>query len=514
MNCSLSDYLSSSALAFPDKVAFKCGKGQINYRSLNKKASALSATLIDHGIKKGDRVGIYMHRCLETVVAIYGIMRSGGVYVPIDIKHPKARVEYLIRDCGIKTIITHETQENKVASILDSLTGLLVIGARIAKQKSINWSQATENEYEKTRTINILEDDLAYILYTSGSTGQPKGIMHTHRSGMAYAELTASTYEITHLDIIGNHAPIFFDISTLGYFTAVYMAATTIIATDAEVIFPQLLTELIEKEAVTIWYSVPLAIIQMMSYEKFFEMKFKKLRWLLYAGEPFNPQKLRKWMLYFKNVKVSNIYGPTETNQCTYYNLNEIPSGKSPIPIGMVWKNTEYKILNEMDQVCESGEVGELLIRSSTLMAGYWNKPELTNRSMYLEQMEGGYVKKYYKTGDLVFEDKKGILHFKGRKDHQIKYRGYRIEIGDLESAINQIKDIEESVCFLHEEDEIRLIALIKTYQNKAIETNMIVSELRKMIPLYSIPQEFYIVKDFPRTATGKIDRKDLKLPE
>ncbi|MEM9849541.1 MAG: AMP-binding protein, partial [Bacteroidota bacterium] len=400
----------------PNHLAFRCMESSCSYAELAKQMNQLANCLLELGLKKGDRVGVFLNRSIETAVSIYGIMNAGGVYVPIDPNLSVERVRFLIKDCGIRHLVTNPAQARRLKKVLAEKTDLRYV---IGLQK--DWAIPTiawENVFQyptSTPKVRILAQDLAYIMYTSGSTGIPKGIMHTHYSGLSYAQLSSDLYQLHAKDIFGNHAPLFFDISTFGYFSVPLKGATTIIATDAHVKMPASLSKLIAEERISIWYSVPLALIQMLQRGVLEERNWDALRWILYGGEPFPIKHLKTLMERLPQTRFSNVYGPAEVNQCTYYHFSEIPEEDEPIPLGEVWNNSEGLILDEDDKMVAAGERGELVIRSATRMKGYWQNPALTERSFYLQKTEYGTSNVFYRTGDLVRLDEQGRLQFLGR---------------------------------------------------------------------------------------------------
>lgn len=504
----------ASANRFPDREAFRCGNNSLTFRQLSAKMSQLAATLIDLGVQKGDRVGIYLNRSIETAIAIYGIMHAGAVYVPLDPKAPIDRILFVIQDCHIKILITNDSQKRNISNIAQSLLPIKgIIGITdIDSVPTFSWEALKNQPTDFQPPFRVLENDLAYILYTSGSTGKPKGIMHTHSSGLNYARLTADLYQVTEQDRIGNHAPIYFDISTLGYFTAPLAGACTVIASDAHTIFPNNLSQLIEKERLTIWYSVPLALMQMLQNGALEKRDMRSLRWVLYAGEPFPPKHLRTLMNIWTHTQFSNVYGPTELNQCTYYTIPRPLLEEEAIPIGEVWGNTEKIIVDETDKEV-TATVGELCVRSGTMMKGYWQQPELTEKSFYKRKNNTGSHDIFYRTGDLVQLDEAGLLHFLGRKDHQIKIRGYRVELGGIESTLVNHDAVAEAAVFPIKDNgkvlEIVAAVILKPTVEVTIEALNLY--LKDKLPTYAIPKSINIVESFPRTSTGKIKRSKLK---
>lgn len=506
--------VSNSAKTFPNRKAFRFGSKSLTFKEIEVKMNQLANLLHQIGIKQGDRIGIYLNRSLETAIAIYGIMQAGAIYVPLDPKVPVERTKFLINDCGIRILITNNFQNKNIQNIVDSGVDLdAIVGILSAGNiPTFSWENLTEYPSSFTLPFKVLGADVAYIIYTSGSTGNPKGIMHTHASGLAYARLTAELYDLKETDVFGNHAPIYFDISTLGFFTAPFVGGCTVIASDAHTIMPASLSQLIEKEKITVWYSVPLALIQLLQNGMLEEKNMSNLRWVLYAGEPCPPKYLRQLMSIWEHVKFSNIYGPTELNQCTFYNLPGSPLGEESIPLGKTWNNTESILIDEKDQEIKSG-VGELCVRSATMMKGYWQKPKLTEASFYRRKNNLNLTDVFYRTGDLVRLDGENTLHFLGRIDHQVKIRGYRVELGSIESKLVSHDAVEEAVVLAvrKKEENLELEAIVILEPNRKVTTAELILFLKHRLPSYAIPEKIEFVASFPRTGSGKVKRSELK---
>ncbi len=505
--------IEQSAKEFPNKVAFRYMEDSITYKDLDVKSNQLAHYLITRGVKKGDRVGVLMHRCLETSIAIYGILKSGAAYVPIDPFLPNQRIKFLINDCGIKHLVSTDKQSKKIRKVLLSKHNLeTIIGlSDLQNIETISWKRVYETLLKEYNSVNILSDDLSYILYTSGSTGLPKGIMHTHASALAFAKLVVDLYGFKHTDIVANSAPLHFDVSILGYCSAPLAGATTIIISDAHLKFPISLAELTEREKVTIWYSVPLLLIELLHKGSIQNKDFSSMRWVLFAGEVFATKQLRALMQLWPHAEFSNIYGPTELNQCTYYNLKVPPKTDNPIPIGTTWKNTEYKILDDQDNVVAAGEEGLLVVRSATMMKGYWNNKALTEASLYKHKIAEGFEHVYYRTGDLVKLNNNGELLFLGRQDSQIKLRGFRIEIGEIENILLNYQGVTEAAVIITDvEDNKSLIATVLTDGVTLVTEDNLKAHCKNNLPIYTVPEQILILKSFPRTSSGKINRRDI----
>ena len=275
---------------------------------------------------------------------------------------------------------------------------------------------------------------------------------------------------------------------------------------------PASLSSLIEKERLTLWYSVPLALIQLLTRGVIEERDLSSLRWVLFGGEPFPPKHLRKLMESWPNATFCNVYGPAEVNQCTYYHLPAPPPSDTPIPLGTIWENTEGIILGNEDEEVNPGETGELLIRSATRMQGYWNNPELTERSFFIRDRKG-LQEVFYRTGDLVRRNEEGLLEFLGRKDRQVKVRGYRVELSEIEAHFISHPSVYEVAIFptKDKEGESAIEACVILNEGASIEESALRAFLSGLIPAYAIPNTITLVESFPRTSTGKINYLELR---
>ncbi|BAO74615.1 amino acid adenylation domain-containing protein [Winogradskyella sp. PG-2] len=508
--------LQNAALKHPNKEACKYMSQSLTYNDLQQKAKALAALLIDLEVKKGDRVGIYMNRSIESIIAVYGITRAGGVFVPLDPTAPKERTKFLIKDCNILHLVTIPSQARDIVSLIELSTPLKVI---IGLEKdidieTISWTQVFKSFTDEIEFPRVLGKDLAYIMYTSGSTGLPKGIMHTHNSCLAYVKRSKEIYNINSTDIVAGHAPLHFDISTFAYFTAPFSGATTVILSDAHTKLPASLSQLLENEEITIWYSAPQALIQLLLNGLLEEKDLSALRWVLFGGEVFPRKYLKQLIELWPQAMFGNVYGPAEVNQCTYFNIDKNYKLESDLPLGRVWENTEYRILNDNDLPVEKGKSGVLAIRSETMMLGYWNNSELTDKSLYKESILPVYDFEFFKTGDVVKENDNGDLVFVGRNDRQVKIRGYRVELDEVEAQLVKHKDVREAITYLEKYthksgDTITAVVLLKTSE---LEIKVLKAHCAENLPKYAVPEHIYIMNEFPRTTSDKVDRNKIKI--
>lgn len=517
----LPQLLDRAADAAPEREAFTDGRLRLSFGELLARANRLAHLLRDAGLARGDRVGILLPRCIETAVAVHGILRAGGAFVPIDPKTPPAGIRQLLRDCGIGHLLTQPSLAPALREVMREPVPLrCVVGAELDAVGCRPWSALEQYDHQTAPAGRILAEDLAYIMYSSGSTGRPKGIMHTHRSGLAYAGLSIDTYRVTADDRIGNHSPLHFDMSTFGYFSSVAAGATTVIIPEAHTKLAASLAELIEAERLTIWYSVPLALIQLLERGVLADRDLRSLRWVMFGGEPFPPDHLRALMQRLPDARFSNVYGPAEVNQCTYYHVpplddpgSEAATGR-PVPIGRLWDEAEGLILDEAGDPVGDGEAGELLVRTATMMQGYWARPDLNERCFLRRPAAGGATHVFYRTGDLVRRRADGRLEFLGRKDRQVKIRGYRVELDEIEHQLGTHPAVAAAAVFpVIQEDATKCIEAAVTLRPEGGAGEAALREfVARLFPAYAIPERIRIMASLPRTGTDKIDRRKLQM--
>ena len=532
MSSLLHQSVSNAARSHPNADAFVCGDRRLTYGQLDAKSNQLARFLNQIGVAKGDCVGVFMPRCVETAVAVYGILKAGAIFVPIDPSLSAGAVQTLVNDAQIHTLLTQPKKANVIRQLLaldSSLNSIVGIDDhQLSPQNGktlLPWSRFEANEAEAF-AIDVAATDPAYIMYSSGSTGKPKGITHTHFSGLSYARLSIQTYNVSADDRIANHSPISFDMSTFGYFASCLAGATTVLIPEAHTKFPTSLAKLIETERITIWYSVPLALIQLLTRTDIDRFDMSTIRWVKFGGEPFPKNQLRELMNKWPHAQFSNVYGPAEVNQCTYYhvppNVKE-STDNQPIPIGQIWSETEGRVIDENGNVIMGQEPGELVVHSPTMMRGYWRNHSREENSYWLESETDTKIepaanpapirRKFYRTGDLVKRGDDGLLYFLGRLDRQVKIRGYRIELEEVEDALNNLVQVEEAgvFCVIGRDGTKQLQAAVILRPGFDADQELLRSELGKLLSPYSVPTTINFASHLPRTTSGKIDRNEIQ---
>jgi amino acid adenylation domain-containing protein len=516
MITSLPYALDQATVRSPEQEAVRYRGQSLTYAELHQHATRLACVLQDQGVQRGDRVGVYLRKSLEAIVALYGIMKAGAAYVPLDPFAPVTRLGHILADCGIRCLISEEQQQPQLQQLQTSMPLECVIGVSptaTGSMRHIPWHDVLSTVASRESVMDVGAHDLAYILYTSGSTGTPKGIVHTHSSALGFAQWAAHEYGLSVADRVSNHAPLHFDLSTFDLFAAVLGGATTVIIPEYLTKFPSGLAQLMAEERLSVWYSVPYALIQLLEHGNLQTWDIRALRWVLFAGEPFPTKHLRRLMAVIPQARFSNLYGPTETNVCTYYHVEPaLEDNDTPIPIGRPCAGTETLVIDEQTQPVPQGDIGELLVRGPTLMRGYWGRPELDARS-FVRHAGLQYGGPFYRTGDLVQCRPDGNYFYLGRKDRQMKIRGYRVELDEIEATLLAHEDVQEAAVYTVPDSagSQSLTGAVIPRQGAVLTVRGLIQHVARRLPPYAVPADLMIMDDFPRTSTGKIDRRALQ---
>jgi amino acid adenylation domain-containing protein len=518
----LVEALQQSSQRLPQASACEFREQRLDYASLQQRVYNLAAALRANGAGPGVRVGIYMATSMEAFIAVHAVLCAGAAYVPLDPKLPLERLRFMLEDCQVEHLVTQRERLPMVRRLPPQLAGQLRLfgppGSEYAG--SLSWARINQDD-ARPDWPGPAADDTAYIMYTSGSTGNPKGIVHTHASGLAYARASVEAFEVTQDDRIAGFAPLHFDQSTFHLFSAPLAAAAVVLVPDEYGSFPVDLAGLIDEQAMTIWYSVPYALVQLATRGELQRYSFSALRWVKFGGEAFPAKYLGPLMQHFSKASFANIYGPAEVNQCLHYVLPEAPEEQDSIPIGQAWEAAQLAVVNEQLETLPCGEEGELLVATSTMMRGYWGRDDLNHQAFvypvngcFAVAGEAGPVDqpRYYRTGDLVCRQANGQYDFRGRRDRQVKARGYRIELDEVESALLQHPDVIEAAAFTvpMSEGSLQLEAALILRSVDPLSSVRIRQFLLNRLPAYAIPQQVFFYDQFPRTGSGKIDRLKL----
>ena len=510
----------------PQHVAVaEVGGTSLSYEELNRAANRLAHGLRESGIASGTRVGIYLNRSAEMLIAALGLMKAGAVYVPIDKQWPADRCRFILADAGIELVLT--TSSLMEAWPLAGVDFLLLENVATDGQ----WAGYSSQDIPPA-SIGVGPDDPVYVLYTSGSTGRPKGAVIKHRGLVNYLSHAARHY--LRPDIEGSvvSSPLSFDATITTLFTPLLTGTRVTLLPDADnaLVLSQLSDYLFDRRASRLFKITPAHLDALAVHAA--EINLDSHHVIVIGGEQLNADTLAPWRTrLLPGSSFVNEYGPTETVVgCSVYEVGpgqEVePSRDGAIPIGRPIQNTDLYVLNpKASVVCEAalqptGAIGELYIGGVGLAREYLNRADLTAERFVPDPFSDAPGARLYRTGDLVRKRTDGELEFLGRTDHQIKLRGYRIELGEIEMRVREVLSVRDAVVVDHRDAEgsMYLVAYVTAEPAQALDESALMTEcrshLQQHLPDYMIPAAFICLRELPLTANGKVDRNGLPKPD
>ncbi len=494
----VTQYYRKSAEDYPEHTAFVDNKVILTYFEAFSESELIAHQLIIRGLFKKP-VAVMMDKGARTVAAFLGVAMSGNFYTVIDTKMPQNRIEKIL-DTFEPSIILVDKKNEKNAQLLNQ--DYLVYENVL--EKELNSTDKQEIVEAESR---IIDTDILYVLFTSGSTGIPKGVIISHRSVIDYIEWVSETFAFDHSCIFGNQAPFYFDNSVLDIYSTIRNGATLHVIPQMLYSFPIRLLEYIRDKCINSIFWVPTVLSRVANLELLDKCDIDCLSKILFAGEVMPARQLNAWIRRLPNATFANLYGPTEiTVDCTYYIVDREIKDDESVPIGYACMNTDILVLNDNDQLVDVNEKGELCVRGSSLALGYYNNPEKTAAAFIQNPLNTLYHELIYRTGDIVHYNERGEIIYDGRRDSQIKHTGHRIELGEIETAVFSNNEIKSNCC-LH--DAIR-DQLILFYVGEIAEDDLR-KYLNTLIPEYMLPNIYHKLDAMPLNMNGKIDRIKLK---
>ncbi|MGH9443527.1 MAG: amino acid adenylation domain-containing protein [Thermoanaerobaculia bacterium] len=471
------------------------------YRELERRSASVAAWLAAAGVRAGDRVGLCLPKSNAAVAAILGTLRAGAAYVPVDPEGPPERNAYVLDDCRIAALVgTREAAARPAAELArrGRSPAMLFLS-------SDEWSPAA-----RAPAVETGGEELAYILYTSGSTGRPKGVPLSHGNALAFVGWCAETFQPTPEDRFSSHAPLHFDLSIFDLFVGLGHGAAVVLIGAAEGRQPRRLAELISGRKITVWYSGPSALVALVEFGELERHDCRPLRLVLFAGDVFPNDPLRRLRRCLPHPRMFNLYGPTESNVCTYYELpgRISPLRRLPIPIGKPCSHFRAKVVDRRGREVRRGRRGELCVAGTAVMRGYWN-PSGSAPSPFLDDDASG---RWYRTGDIVRETSDGLYLFHGRRDRMVKKRGHRVELGEIEFLLARHPSVVEAavVATPHAEQGVLLHAFLVPRPDNTISVLEIKAHCARRLPLAMVPDRVVSLSALPLTSTGKTDYRGL----
>jgi amino acid adenylation domain-containing protein len=510
----LQHLLTEAAARQPERPAVASVDGVLSYRALDRWSTQVARALLSLGVAPGDRVALLAPKSAAAVTGLYGALKAGACYVPLDPKAPAERLSYVVRDSGAAVIIADDARASQAAALAAGVPGsppvLVTDGLDVAAESE-----------EPLGGDRAIEDDLAYILYTSGSTGTPKGVMISHRNSLAFAGWAAAEAGLGEQDRVCSPAPLHFDLSVFDVFSSCRAGACMAVLPEGTATFPVSIATWLEREQISVWYSVPSVLTLLACFGGLEKFDLSRLRTVIFAGEVFPPKYLARLMAELPHPRYLNWYGPTETNVCTAFEVPAGEPGEVPVPIGKACAGTEvFAVTRDGRRVSEPGEEGELYVRGPTVMRGYWGQQAKTREVLVANPFRGEYDDIVYRTGDLVTLEASGDYAYVGRRDSMVKIRGYRVELGEVEAALYRHPAIAEAAVLPVPDDLLgsRLRAVIATAASGAgsgtgadgLTRENVLDHCRQWLPGYMVPDLVEFRATLPRTSTGKVDRAGL----
>ena len=514
----LNRIVDDAALRHPGAPAVRSDGATLTYERLARRANGLANVLSRTALARRGRVGVLLGKGLDVPVSFYGVLAAGGVLVPIDPKSPIEQVVRILQATAATHLVSEPDKREVVRKALAACPELgQVIGLEADDELTVPcvpWSTVTDEASDRPPAVHVIDLDPAYILHTSGSTGIPKLILHTHYSAMSFVEWAVAEYRLTPDDRLSNHSSHHTCFATFDYYAAARAGATTVILTPAALMLPASLSAVLEQERVSVWYSVPTALVQLSLRGDLASRDLQAIRWVLFAGETFPGKHLRRIMEQLPHARFSHVYGSTEVNVCTCYHLPEAGPLAGPLSIGTACSTSSTVVVNGDLAPVPDGEVGELLVRGSTVMAGYWNDADRNRQILIRLPFAGELDDVHFRTGDRVRVLEDGTLAFVARDDRQVKVRGHRVELEEVEVALLSLAAVEEAAVFTVPDQEgsssIRA-AVVVGGGGEGASPREIAASLRTILPPHAIPAEITILESLPRTPTGKVDGHALK---
>ncbi len=554
----LFDYLPISASHFPDKIAFSDEKNELSYRQILEKSYRAGAFLNKRYNAISKPAAVAVGRTAETIAAFMSILAAGMFYVPIDIDMPSQRMKKILEkvepvcfmmpealkekladildvcevvsfeeafECTAQAKVTyetddglgasgcHETDDDLGASGCHETDDGLGAGGRAESYDYAEGELSLSHDIEECKRVcdearkSVLDTDPAYMIFTSGSTGFPKGIVISHRSAIDFTEWMSETFDFCEDDIFGNQAPFYFDLSVKDIYQTLKNGASCHIIPKKLFMFPKLLLELAEKKHITAFVWATSAFHLVANSGALSKVQPSALRQVILGGEALGAKQLNVWKRCLPDVRYVNLYGPTEvTVDCAYYIIERDFKDSDMIPVGYPCENMQIMLLDENLKAVSQGEPGEICVRGAGIALGYYGDTEKTAASFIQNPLNDRYRDIIYRTGDIGVMKSDGLIYFKSRGDGQIKHMGYRIETGEIETALNSLAEITNAVC-IFDADKDKIVA----FYSGIAEKQEILKKLSDFVPKYMYPNIFVKLDELPTNANGKTDRARLK---
>ena len=520
----LQDGLTLNAERRPDRRAIVCGADAVTYAQLDQRSNQLARALIEAGCRRGDRVCLIMPKSVAAIESIEGILKADCVYVPIDPASPAIRIAKIIEQCEPRAVLGAGPAGkllDEVAKHCPAMTEIAIGWMDVDTYSGRELQLAFSRTDYAARSTAPLESrngrhDPAYIMFTSGSTGVPKGVVISHGNVLAFLGWALKYFGLNSSDRMSGHPPLHFDLSVFDIFGASHAGAELHLVPHELNLLPHKLADFIRTSELTQWFSVPSLLNFMAKFDALKPDDFPTLKRVLWCGEVLPTPALIYWMKRLPHVTFDNLYGPTEaTIASSYFRVPACPDDEAAqIPIGQACDEEELLVLNDRLDVVPTGVVGDLYIRGAGLSQGYWRDPEKTNAVFLPNPLTRDPTDRIYKTGDLASVGGDGQVYMHGRSDTQIKSRGYRIELGEIEAALHALGVLRDcAVVVIPAEgfEGMTICCMCVPATGVQVDAASLKRLLARRLPSYMIPTLWRIADALPQNASGKTDRVKIR---
>ncbi|RAM49069.1 MAG: non-ribosomal peptide synthetase [Hapalosiphonaceae cyanobacterium JJU2] len=520
------EWLDKACRIFKEQTAIECGNKRISYSALNDITNRLANCLISNQLSKSSRIGVLLNNRIEIIISIIGILKASCTFVPLNPDLPEKRLRKIFEDISPACLITDSKYSHLVDKTFRDRKETSVIIYVDSNEYFNNFDDNSITSVDQSftkfsserRLISISPDDMCYIYYTSGSTGLPKGIVGTYKGLSHFIKWEIETFNITFGTRFSQFTAPTFDPFLRDLFVPLCVGGTICIPPEKSIIIDaNLIIDWVDSNNINLIHCVP-SLFEILVKGDLKYQKLNSLKYILLAGEIVHTSVVKKWMeVYDTRIKLINLYGPTETTLAKfYYEIQKSDVDRGFVPIGQPIKGAKALILDELGNVCPCGVFGELYINTPYRTLGYYNKPELTNEVFLINPFSKDPSSVIYKTGDLARVLNDGNYQFGGRKDNQVKIRGIRVELEEIENQLRNHNLIESAVVLFREDDfhKKRLVAYIVANQGTTIVLNDLQKYLQQHLPEYMVPSVFIPLDALPLTPNGKVDRKALPAPD
>ena len=504
MQISVTEWLDNSASLYPDHVALVDETSSVTYAQYRQKSLAVAREIIETSTETELPIVVYIEKSVDVPITFLGIAYSRNFYTLIDDEMPKSRVDKILEVLQPRIVITTSKLKSKFEAF--NFDGDYIIYDDIQPN-------GNDESIVAPCTAKILDTDLLYVLFTSGSTGTPKGVGISHRSVIDFADWGVKEFNMGPDDSLGSMSPFYFDATIFVVYACMKAASRVHIIPKDYASNPEKLLNYVKDNNINSLKMVPTMMIMVARMRVLRKIDLSGiLKRVFFGGEAMTTKELNEWRKYLPDVTYSNFYGPTEaTGNCTFYTVDREFDNSESLPIGKPMANTEILLLDENDKLIPSttpDKEGEICVRGTSLAVGYYNNPEKTAEAFVQNPLHHRYDEIIYRTGDLAFYNEYQELMFSGRKDFMIKHLGYRVELGEIETAVTSFEFIDRCCC-AYDSKRSRIVLFVVATQE--VSRQMIHDRLESIIPEYMIPEVVKQLDEMPLNMNGKIDRVKIK---